>query len=344
MKILIPFVALGLTSLVFAQSKITDYSVFSKTNIEYVRSDFEGLVGAGGNIYVEDFAFVSGRAHSGVLVGESFSHLRGSIDGNVEAGKSFILGSAEMFGKIIAPEVVLDYSSVKGQIRANSLGITRGYSGNRTSYYSSVRRMSNGESEQRYSKLRDQFQQLSIQLDDISEKCRDLESQRVKPLNGRLILKGAPGMNVFSVKGTDLRDVWQIELNIPSHSTAIINVSGESISLDKMNIKLNGTDPHKVLWNFYEAESLNIRYSGSSEIYHGRGVGMPGTFMAPYAHVTFQESLITGSLLVKSLSGVEPQLSGGQVNDALFNGQLCTETPPSHEGGNNGGKGERGGK
>lgn len=329
MKTFIALSLVGFSSLCSAANLITDFAVYSKSNIEYARSDFEGLVGAGGDIVVEDFSFVN-ATNSGVIAAGTLKQSRGFIGSvPVVTGKSIQLSTLKANGALNSCEVYLDYTQVSGDIRANYLKVTTsGYMNYETSSYGAWKKISRGVCTSREATLTNDMASLGIDLDNLSAKCNELNGEVVEVAYGRLVLKGDKAQNIFNVDGTFMGSVRQILFQIPANSTAIINVSGSSVVFENLGVKLNGADPKKIIWNIYEATSLHIRHAGGSEIVNGRGVGMPGTFMAPQAETTFNEALITGSLWVKTLDGNEPGLNGGQVNDSLFNGISCLPVRP----------------
>lgn len=328
MKTLIAVSLLGFSSLCSAANSITDFTVFSKVNIEYARSDFEGMVGAGGDILVEDFSFVN-ATNNGVIAAGSLKQARGFIGSTpVVTGKTIQINALKANGALNSCEVYLDNTAVYGDIRANYLKVTTGYMGYETSSYGSWKKISRGVCASKLATLTNDMISLGIDLDNLSKKCNELPGVVAEPVYGKLVLKGDKAQNVFNVDGTVMSSVNEIIFQIPASSTAIINVSGDRVVFEQMGIKLNSADPKKIIWNIYEATSLRIRNAGGRDIVNGRGVGMPGTFMAPYADTTFNEALITGSLWVKNLDGNESGLNGGQVNDSLFNGISCIPTRP----------------
>ena len=90
---------------------------------------------------------------------------------------------------------------------------------------------------------------------------------------------------VFDIDAADLfsNKTQQIELNLNGSSTAIINVRGTSANWNQGNIvgDLVSDDEvkEKVLWNFYEAETLNFN------------LALYGSLLAPLASLTNQTIL-----------------------------------------------------
>lgn len=302
----------------FAQSRLLDYAVFSKENITYARSDFEGAVAAGKTISVSDFFFVST-----VKAGEWFKQMRGQVHSSVTAGNTIQLSNVNVRSSMTGAFVYLNESSVAGRIHANYLNITSGSMGYPTSSHGGHKKMSRKEAENRALNLKTEISALGYDLDLLSSECQSLKGQDISEHNGTIVLSSSEQKSVFHISSSALMTANAVEFIVPSSSTVVINISGKDLRIENLGIRLNGLDPRKLIWNIFEAERLNLSNSGSSEIYMGREVGLPGTFLAPYARTTFTEAVITGSLLVKDLDGDELGRNGGQVNDGLFDGESC---------------------
>lgn len=301
-----------------SQSQILDYAVFSKENITYARSDFEGAVAAGKTISVSDFFFVSS-----VKAGEWFKQMRGQVHSNVTAGNTIQLSNVNVRSSLTGAFVYLNETSVSGTIKANYLNITTGYMGYPTSSHGGHKKISIKEAENRALNLKTEISALGYDLDLLSNGCRVLSGQEITDHNGTIVLSSSENKAVFHLSSATLMSASAVEFVVPSTSTVIVNISGKDLRIENLGIRLNGLSPRKLIWNIYEAERLNLSHSGSAEIYLEREVGLPGTFLAPLAKTTFTEAVITGSLMVKDLDGDEIGRNGGQVNDGLFNGESC---------------------
>ena len=144
-------------------------------------------------------------------------------------------------------------------------------------------------------------------------------------------------------------NVKQITLNInPIHSGGyltltgspqqllVVNVPGTNVSIQRYGIKLlGGLTPANIIWNFPNAQTLLIEGSGNDQY------GMPGTFLAPNAQVTFLSARITGALFAGSIVGMansyscdSATLNAGQINGICLNGLIAgmgcgAYTPPA---------------
>ncbi len=123
---------------------------------------------------------------------------------------------------------------------------------------------------------------------------------------GVLTLMGTDATReVFTVAGDDLNTANSLDIRVPSGATALVNVTGTTIRMTNMGIGLGGTDRGHVLYNFPDATSLTLS-----------GIGVDGSILAPRADLSFPNGVITGTLVVASLSGP------GQANPAPFTGCL----------------------
>ena len=97
---------------------------------------------------------------------------------------------------------------------------------------------------------------------------------------------------VFNIDGADLLSSWGIASisGIPADATVVINVSGKDAGM--VNANFNALVPirNKVLFNFYEADTLTFK-----------GVGVEGSVLAPYADVVDPQGVINGTIIAKSV-------------------------------------------
>lgn len=122
---------------------------------------------------------------------------------------------------------------------------------------------------------------------------------------GGLTLTGLdPFLNVFSVNGSDLSSANSVTINVPNGSVVLVNINGTTVSWTG-GLVVNGTAITNVLYNFYQATNLTIQ-----------GIDVRGTLLAPFADLNFPAGLITGQVIVKSMSG------SGQINLSLFGGNI----------------------
>lgn len=119
-------------------------------------------------------------------------------------------------------------------------------------------------------------------------------------------------LNSFIVQAADINSSHGFQISAPSGSTVVINVAGTHIDFDYMGISLSGTDKSRVLYNFYEATSINIA-----------GISVLGSILAPYANVNFTNGNVEGTLVAASLTG------SGEFHHVPFQGNLPVPEPTS---------------
>jgi choice-of-anchor A domain-containing protein/uncharacterized repeat protein (TIGR01451 family) len=122
---------------------------------------------------------------------------------------------------------------------------------------------------------------------------------------GTLNLTGTDAyLNVFSVSGSDLGNAHTVDITAPNGSVVIVNISGSNVTW-KGGLIINGVSKNKILYNFFQATNLSVT-----------GINILGSVLAPLAHLDYPAGLITGQVIVKSMSG------SGQFNLNLFNGNI----------------------
>ncbi len=117
-----------------------------------------------------------------------------------------------------------------------------------------------------------------------------------------------PYLNVFKVKGSELTASTYMDINVPNGSVVLVNVNGKTINWDG-GLTVTGTDITNVLYNFYKAKTLKIH-----------GIDVRGSILAPRADVIFNDGLISGQLVAKSMRG------SGQLNNYPFIGNVPCHT------------------
>jgi large repetitive protein len=111
---------------------------------------------------------------------------------------------------------------------------------------------------------------------------------------GVIALRGThPAVNVFNVNASDFTGATTLSVFAPQNSLAVINIRGTSASLSGFGIAFSGgIDQRTVLFNFPEATTINAQ-----------GIGFPGTVLAPYARMTFNNGSWDGGIYAVSLTG-----------------------------------------
>ena len=98
----------------------------------------------------------------------------------------------------------------------------------------------------------------------------------------------ANGLAVFSISAADLDKVGEIAFNLNGADTAIVNVSGSTVSLNDNFLGGTANLGEHVIWNFGDAQSLDLTNSWG------------GSVLAPWADATtanyIQGSAVFGNL------------------------------------------------
>lgn len=89
---------------------------------------------------------------------------------------------------------------------------------------------------------------------------------------GSLTLTGTdPAVNVFNVPGDNVSNTYGITINVPSGSTAIINIDGSNVKMKNFGFLPNNVlNSKKILLNFSQAAYLDMA-----------GIGVMGSILAP---------------------------------------------------------------
>ncbi len=137
------------------------------------------------------------------------------------------------------------------------------------------------------------------------------------PFSEQWVFNGNSDLNIFDFSGADLAHLSKLSFEGARDATYVFNVSGENIDFgslgdniggwffynEQMSVDLFDDLSSKILFNFYEATSLDIYGS------------VFGSILAPLADVYYTNGAINGSLYANSISG------DGQINNILFTGE-----------------------
>lgn len=146
------------------------------------------------------------------------------------------------------------------------------------------------------------------------------------PFSEQWVFSGGSDLNIFDFDGSDLAHLSVLTFEGARDATYVFNVSGENIDFgslgdkiggwfyfaDQMNVSLFDDLSSKILFNFYEATSVDIYGS------------VFGSILAPLADVYVYGGdlggAINGSVYANNLAGY------GQINNIAFTGM---DVPPS---------------
>jgi choice-of-anchor A domain-containing protein len=131
-----------------------------------------------------------------------------------------------------------------------------------------------------------------------------------KYMNGgaaRIVLKGdAADFNVFEVATGALQLATGLLVSVPAGSSAIVNITGDSVSMTQLGIVLDGSDASTTLFNVPDGTALTLR-----------GVNILGTVLAPKAAFKFDDGTLTGGVVADSVQ------ASGRFNMMPYAGKLA---------------------
>ncbi|HZW39919.1 MAG TPA: collagen-binding domain-containing protein [Ignavibacteriaceae bacterium] len=116
-----------------------------------------------------------------------------------------------------------------------------------------------------------------------------------------------PYLNVFSVLGSNLSLANNLSIQVPNGSIVLVNIDGTTVSW-MGGLTLTGTDKSNVLFNFYQAEEINMY-----------GIDVRGSILAPLATLNFAAGVVNGQVIAKNITG------SGQYNNTHFRGNIPQE-------------------
>lgn len=129
----------------------------------------------------------------------------------------------------------------------------------------------------------------------------------VHPWGGVTLSGTDSALNVFTLDLTGLSAINSLTMSVPAGSTVVVNVLGATGPLfQNMGFTLSGATYDKIVWNFEAQTSLVIT-----------GVSVPGSVLAPMAHVASNGANVEGTLIAASAEGT------GQYHDWPFTGSYC---------------------
>ncbi|MFH0736230.1 MAG: choice-of-anchor A family protein [bacterium] len=242
-----------------------DFNVFVFEDINQPSSDTEGKMAAGRDIFLANYS-----------VGDKLQNSNGTEDVLI-AGRNLTYLTGAVFGGNVVygsqSNLPVDYVSVEGEVRQDSVIDFAG--------------------------ARSYLLDLSATIAGYSANGKDTM------IWSSLYLDGThPLINIFNVSGSDVNNSTEIFVNVPSGSTALINISGDSVNVDG-GLVVSGADKYSALFNLYEATKLVIQ-----------NIDIQGTVFAPKADVNYVDGQLNGQFIAKSVYGK------GQFNIAKFIGNI----------------------
>jgi choice-of-anchor A domain-containing protein len=274
-------------------------------------SDFQGSAAVLGSAYFSGFS-LHDVASAGVgtpysLYAGGNVTITGSINnGGVEAGGNVTMNGASIFGQINAGG---NLGGSGGTVYGNvTLGGTK-TTGNPLTVTGSITSNTAVLPSVSLPGIGDYLRQTSQALGALPNNNVVVDQYH----NGGLSVALNPGVNVVSLSSSDLHNAWGFTVTGSSNATLVVNVTDANVTFDSTNWTYNGgVDAGQVLLNMANAETLAL--SGGNSV----------NLLAPNAATHFSSGVLTGNLIVGSLTG------SGQVNAGFFNSNaIPTYTPSS---------------
>ncbi len=130
--------------------------------------------------------------------------------------------------------------------------------------------------------------------------------------NGVLSLTGTNAtLDVFDITGSQLSDIKDFTLTAPAGATAVINVTGSSVTFANSGYSLYGISENHVLFNFTDAKSIILS-----------GISLQASILAPNATINGTYGNVDGSVVASALNG------NLQLNDNQFAGSVSAVPLP----------------
>ena len=133
---------------------------------------------------------------------------------------------------------------------------------------------------------------------------------------------GSDGMAVFNITSGQLDSIGEIQFNVNGADTVIVNVSGSAINLNDNFLGGTNNLGEKVIWNFYEADSLKLTTAWGGSVLAPKASAQTGNYI--------QGSAVFGSLV-----------QNGEMHVGTYKGGYVPPSiPPSSSGGSSSGGAE----
>lgn len=238
-------------------TRAVDYSVFASGNLSTGGGSIGGNIAVGGNATFGNFSAATGLGSSA----------NGSdtvvVGGKLTASSGTIAHGSAVAGSLALPQYSVNFQNGSSRVGTGSIDFAAEAAA--LSYASSTLAgtAANGTTLFQY---------------------------------GGLNFTGTNAINIFTVSGADLASTTNFNVNAPAGSLVIFNISGITDQFSG-GINLTGIGASNVLYNFFQATTLNLN-----------NIGVQGTILAPNATLNFNNGNVDGQVLVKNVA------SNGQIS------------------------------
>ena len=121
------------------------------------------------------------------------------------------------------------------------------------------------------------------------------------------------GLNVFNISASQLQNISEVNFNLPTGATALVNVSGSQVTFGNIGYNFNGSQGNaafqRVMWNLKDANGVSMN-------------SLRGSVYAPKAAVNGGFGDLNGQLVAASFTG------SLQFNENSFTGDLAPVPEP----------------
>ena len=257
----------------------------------YDFSEFQGITGAGGSAYFDNFFINSGSVVGpfGLITGDSLSFTNGTVNGGVSSGGTVSIGSVEINGNVNTGST---FNAVDSTINGNltTAGPVTG-SGLTVTGSTSVAPYTPPID---ISALNNSLINTSNSFAGLTQTGSFVDScggGGARPCT--LTFAGVSGQNVFNIDASLINQTGLVNFTGAPDATFILDILGTNVSLAAMGFNLAaGIGFSDILWNVAQVATVILTE-----------IQLPGTLLAPNALVDFTNASIDGSLYAQDLIG-----------------------------------------
>lgn len=262
--------------------------------------DIQGSVGAGGNVYMQNYSVNQNGTSSSsspysIYAGGNVNLNSGSVNnGGIQAGGSITTSSSSVNGNVSSGSNL--YGS-GGTITGNAtLG---GTNQSNTTINGTVQQNQSSPVFLNQATVQNYFQSASSYYQSLNTTGSYTNSYTTLTLNNPV----TNGQNVIDISLATWNSLTSINLSgLSSGAYVIFDITGATSNSTLKAVSINGVNLNQVLVNINQ--SINLSMSG----------GAYSSVLAPNANITFTSGVLVGNLIANNLYG------NGQVNTGPFVG------------------------
>jgi|GEM_PF-3183717 len=288
-------------------TRLDQVTLHASERIDAWNSDIQGPIAAGQGVALRDFGI---RDQSQLT-----SPSQREVGTSVMTGGDFVLlrGHVAMGGVTAMGDIDLKDCRIDGAIA------TRGKVDRKRCGYSRVTRGSSDQVKKPLERLELERIQFASQLDSLYRQT----SPRM--IGNRPTIRRAGTVTLADFD--TLPRAISLDAGNQVGSVFVIRVnSNQAQSIENGTVFLErGARPENIVFYFPNTSDITLTRTGSR--WDGKDIGLPGMLFAPNAHLKAASTLITGSVYVRSFSGISQHQPTVQVNAAPFAGSLVPEPP-----------------